>query len=124
MIAKNNAKQIMYSSLKKIEVIKLFLKKFLSVERYSFRRKEKKIVFKESKNTTVFWTNLGPRFVPANKNLPFMDIITSTESCSVDMEYNHKVNEAETTRQNVSNTLQKNLNLKIRSNQTEDEEGH
>ena len=70
MIAKNNAKQIMYSSLKKIEVIKLFLKKFLSVERYSFRRKEKKIVFKESKNTTVFWTNLGPRFVPANKTCP------------------------------------------------------
>ena len=124
MIAKNNAKQIMYYSLKKIEVIKLFLKKILSVERYSFRRKEKKIVFKESKNTTVFWTNLGPKFVPANKNLPFMDIITSTESCSVDMEYNHKVNEAETIRQNVSNTLQKNLNLKIRSNQTEDEEGH
>ena len=62
--------------------------------------------------------------MPANKNLPFMDIITSTESCSVDMEYNHKVNEAETIRQNVSNKLQKNLNLKIRSNQTEDEEGH
>ena len=34
-----------------------------------------------------------------------MDIITSIESFSVDMEYNHKVNEAETIRQNVSNIL-------------------
>ena len=32
------------------------------------------------------------------------------------MEHNHKENEAETLRQNVSNILQKNLNLKIRSN--------
>ena len=45
-----------------------------------------------------------------------MDIITSTESCALDMEHNHKVNEAETLGQNVSNILQKNLNLKIRSN--------
>ena len=45
-----------------------------------------------------------------------MDIITSTESCALDMEHNHKENEAETLRQNVSNILQKNLNLKIRSN--------
>ena len=45
-----------------------------------------------------------------------MDIITSAESCALDMEHNHKENEAETLRQNVSNILQKNLNLKIRSN--------
>ena len=45
-----------------------------------------------------------------------MDIIRSTESCALDMEHNHKENEAETLRQNVSNILQKNLNLKIRSN--------
>ena len=56
--------------------------------------------------------NLGPKFVPTNKNLPFMDIITSTESCALDMEHNHKENEAETLRQNVSSILQKNLNLK------------
>ena len=41
-----------------------------------------------------------------------MDIITSTESCALDMEHNHKENEAETLRQNVSHILQKNLNLK------------
>ena len=65
--------------------------------------------------------NLGPKFVSTNKNLPFMDIIRSTESCALDMEHNHKENEAETLRQNVSNILQKNLNLKIRSNLKKDE---
>ena len=50
-----------------------------------------------------------------------MDIITSTESCPLDMEHNHKENEAETLRQNVSNILQKNLNLKIISNLKKDE---
>ena len=59
--------------------------------------------------------------MPTNKNLPFMDIITSAESCALDMEHNHKENEAETLRQNVSNILQKNLNLKIRSNLKKDE---
>ena len=37
------------------------------------------------------------------------------------MEHNHKENEAETLGQNVSNILQKNLNLKIRSNLKKDE---
>ena len=37
------------------------------------------------------------------------------------MEHNHKENEAETLRQNVSNILQKNLCLKIRSNLEKDE---
>ena len=50
-----------------------------------------------------------------------MDIIISTESCALDMEHNHKENEAETLGQNVSNILQKNLNLKIRSNLKKDE---
>ena len=50
-----------------------------------------------------------------------MDIITSTESCPLDMKHNHNENEAEILRQIVSNILQKNLNLKIRSNLTKDE---
>ena len=37
------------------------------------------------------------------------------------MEYNHKENEAEIPRQNVSSISQKNLILKIRSNLTNDE---
>ena len=68
--------------------------------------------------------NLEPKFVPTDKNLPSMDIITSTESCALDMEHNHKENEAETLRQNVSNILQKNLNLKIRSNLKKMKEEH
>ena len=65
--------------------------------------------------------NLGSKFVPTNQNLPFVDVITLTESCALDMDYNHKENEAETLGQNVSNILQKNLNLKIRSNLKKDE---
>ena len=63
--------------------------------------------------------NLGPTFVPIDLNLPFMIIITSTKSRALNMDqliFNHKEIEAETLRQNVSNILQKNLNLKIRSN--------
>ena len=50
-----------------------------------------------------------------------MDIITSTESCALHIKHNHTENEAETIRPNVSNILQKNLNLKIRSNLKKDE---
>ena len=50
-----------------------------------------------------------------------MDIITLTESGALDLKYNHKERDAETLRQNVSNILQKNLNLKIRDNLTKDE---
>ena len=49
-------------------------------------------------------------------------MITLTEFCALDMEYNHKENEAE--KPNVSNILQKNLNLKIRNNLTKDEKMH
>lgn len=42
-----------------------------------------------------------------------MDIITSTKYCALDMEYNSIENEVETLRQNMSNTLQRNLNIKI-----------
>ena len=66
--------------------------------------------------------NPGTKIVLTNKNLSFMNIITSIKSCPLDMEHNHKGNETETLRQNVSNTLHKNLNLKIRSNLTIDEQ--
>ena len=59
--------------------------------------------------------NLRLKFVPLNKSLTFIDMITSTEFCPLDMEHNHKENEAETPIQNVSNILQKNLNMKIKS---------
>ena len=59
--------------------------------------------------------------MPANTNLPFMDMITSTESCVLNVKHNHKENEAQTLRQYVCNILQKNLNVKLRSNLKEDE---
>lgn len=46
--------------------------------------------------------NLGPNYPPTNKHLLYMDIITSTQSCALGLEYNRKENEAETLRQNVS----------------------
>ena len=50
-----------------------------------------------------------------------MDKITSTKSCALDMEYNRVENKEETLRQNMSNILQRNLNIKIRGNLTKDE---
>ena len=49
-----------------------------------------------------------------------MDIITSTKSCALDMECNPIENEVEALRQNMSNILQRNLNIKISSNLTKD----
>ena len=137
VLAKNNAKQRMYFSLKTVEEIKLYSKNILLEEHYILiqnvtddsREKEflkrKQLIEKynslldkycrHSNYKTILikpaifnftkqeipkhyesLLNLGPKFVPTNKNLPFMDIIISTESCALDMEHNHKENEAET----------------------------
>ena len=50
------------------------------------------------KPTILHFTNeeINQKFVPTNKNEPFMDIIKSTESCDLDKEYNRKENKAET----------------------------
>ena len=138
VLAKNNAKQRMYFSLKKVEEIKLYLKSILSEEHYiliqnvtdnsrekEFLKKKKQLIkkynslldkYSEHSNyktslikPAIFnltkeeilkhyesLLNLGPKFVPTNENLAFMNIITSTESCALDMEHNHKENEAET----------------------------
>ena len=56
-----------------------------------------------------------------NKNLPFIDKITSTKSSALDIEYNRIENEPETLIQDVSNISQTNLNIKIRRNLTKDE---
>ena len=135
VLAKNNAKQRMYFSLKKIEKIKLYLKSILSEERYIFiqnvtdnsrekesSKKKKQLIDKYNSLLNKYsqhsyyktslikpatlnlpkkevpkhyesLLNLGPKFVPANKNLPFMDIITLIESCALYMELNHKENE-------------------------------
>ena len=126
VLAKNNAKQRMYFSLKKVEEIKLYLKSILSKEHYiliqnvtdhsrekEFLKKKKQLIDKYNNlldkysqhsnyKTSLIkpailnltkeeipkhyksLLNLGPKFVPTNKNLPFMDIVTSTISCALD----------------------------------------
>ena len=37
-----------------------------------------------------FLLNLGPNFVPATKRIPFMDIISATETCAIDLENSSK----------------------------------
>ena len=62
--------------------------------------------------------NLGPKFVPVQQKVPFMDIITSTETAAVELDKNNKIFEFETLRQQVSSTLLKFINKKIPSNLT------
>ena len=42
--------------------------------------------------------NLRIKFVSMNKNLPFMDVVTLTESSILNLGYNHKENDAEARR--------------------------
>ena len=60
--------------------------------------------------------NLGPKFVPTPRSIPFMNIITSTESAAIDLDKVAKHHESENLRQQVSNTLSKFVNKKIPSN--------
>ena len=45
--------------------------------------------------------NLGPKFVPTEKKIPFMEIITATESVALYLEYHNKEADTESLRQNV-----------------------
>ena len=60
--------------------------------------------------------NLGPNFVPATKRIPFMDIISATETCALDLENSSKETDAEFLHQKVGHILNKNLYLKLRDN--------
>ena len=60
--------------------------------------------------------NLGPNFVPATKRIPFMDIISATETCAIDLENSSKETDRECLRQKVSLILNRNLNIKLRGN--------
>ena len=60
--------------------------------------------------------NLGPNFVPGTKKIPFMDIISATEICAIDLENSSKETDAEFQCQKVGHILNKNLNIKLRDN--------
>ena len=49
--------------------------------------------------------NLGPNFVAATKRIPFMDIISATETCALHLENSNKETDAEFLRQKVSHIL-------------------
>ena len=49
--------------------------------------------------------NLGPKFVPNSKRIPFVDIISTTESSALKLEYNQNVETAQTLRKDVLQAL-------------------
>ena len=62
--------------------------------------------------------NLGPKFLPNNKKLPFMDILNATEICRLSLDKENHIENAELLRQQISNAYSKNINFKIRNNLT------
>ena len=60
--------------------------------------------------------NLGPNFVPATKRIPFMDIISATETCALDFQNSSKETDVEFLPQKVSRILKRNINIKLRGN--------
>ena len=64
----------------------------------------------------TFLLNLGPKFVPTEKRIHFMEIITATEPVALNLEYHNKEVDIESLRQNVCQILNKNRNIKIKDN--------
>ena len=62
--------------------------------------------------------NLGPKFVPSNTKLPFMDIVNATEICALSLEKENQIENAESLRQKISNVISKIIHFKIRNNLT------
>ena len=60
--------------------------------------------------------NLGPKFVSTEKRIPFIEIITVTESVPLNLEYHYKEADDESLPQNVCYILNKNRNMKIKDN--------
>ncbi|XP_065667555.1 uncharacterized protein LOC136087868 [Hydra vulgaris] len=63
--------------------------------------------------------NLGPNFVPPLKSISYMDIITTTESSALKLEYNNKVENAQNLRKNVLRILK--TEKKINNNLTKEQ---
>ena len=60
--------------------------------------------------------NLGLKFVPTEKRITFMEIITATASVALILEYHNKETDAKSLSQNVCHILNKNRNMKIEDN--------
>ena len=72
---------------------------------------------RELPNNQMDLLNLGPKFVPTVKKIPFMDIITTTEIKAIELEKKEKPFEAERLRQSVQQKKAK----KPTSNLTKDQ---
>ena len=73
----------------------------------------------EIKDTQRDVLNLGPKFVPRQKEIPFMDIVAKTESAALKLEYSKKTEEAQDLRKNVLRAIK--LNKTCRDNLTKDQ---
>ena len=62
--------------------------------------------------------NLGPKFVPSNTKLPFMDTVNATEICVLTLEKENLIENAESLRQKISNVISRIIHFKIRNNLT------
>ena len=60
--------------------------------------------------------NLGQKFVPTEKKIPFMEIITTTKSAALNVEYHNEEADSESLPQNDCHILNKNKNMKIKDN--------
>ena len=63
--------------------------------------------------------SLGPKFVPSAKYIPHMDIVATTESSSLKLEYSNKLCEAQTLRKDVLRILK--MAKPIKDNLTENQ---
>ena len=60
--------------------------------------------------------NLGPKFGSTEKRIHSMEILTATESVTLNLEYHNKEADDESLPQNVFHILNKNRNMKIKDN--------
>ena len=60
--------------------------------------------------------NLAPNFDPMQRKIPFMEIITATESVALNSKYHDKEAAADPLRQNICCVLDINRNMKIKNN--------
>ena len=102
--------------------------KFNELQTTSSKRKNQQITTTHVKSRIINLTdialtdhqasllNLGPKFVPTEKRIPFMEIITATESVALNLEYHNKEADAKSLRQKVCHILNKNRNMKIKDN--------
>ena len=59
---------------------------------------------------------LGPKFVPTQRKIPFMEIVSKTEVAALNLEKDKKFKNTEPLRTQVSNELKKSLKIRVKNN--------